>query len=218
MSPKVPEAYLEARRNEILEAAYKCFSEKGFHNATMQDIYNTANLSPGAVYNYFSSKEDIAVATVKKLNDLVMPQLASLSSQSPEKSFEDMINYWLSHLKQDYIGNSISIQLDYFSEATRNGKIRRALLESQATTHALLIEIIKRNQQTGFIYPELDPLSIARAVMGLFFGIGIHKLLDPDIDVEAFSKVFKAMLIGTFSTPPKKRVKTVKTKSTRCPA
>ena len=66
MSPKVPEAYLEARRTEILEAAHKCFMEKGFHYTTMQDIYKAASLSPGAVYNYFSSKEELFAAVLQE--------------------------------------------------------------------------------------------------------------------------------------------------------
>ena len=68
MSPKVPEAYLTARRNEIIHAASHCFAEKGFHNTTMQDIYDATGLSPGAVYNYFSNKEDIVAATVEEFS------------------------------------------------------------------------------------------------------------------------------------------------------
>ena len=87
MSPKVSEAYIETRRNEILEAAFKCFSEKGFHNTTMQDIYKTANLSPGAVYNYFSSKEDIVIAATKGFDEWTMSTLESLISEKPNESF-----------------------------------------------------------------------------------------------------------------------------------
>ena len=60
--PKVTEAHMEARRRQILEAASACFSRQGFHQTSMQDICREAGLSPGAVYRYYSTKEDIIAA------------------------------------------------------------------------------------------------------------------------------------------------------------
>src|SRR5262249_729393 len=50
------------RRREILDAALYCFRRRGFHQATMQEICAEANMSPGALYRYFSSKADIIAA------------------------------------------------------------------------------------------------------------------------------------------------------------
>ena len=61
--PKVTEAYSAARRQQIIDAAYRCFARKGFHQATMRDIYAEANLSAGAVYHYFDSKAAIIQAS-----------------------------------------------------------------------------------------------------------------------------------------------------------
>jgi AcrR family transcriptional regulator len=207
MSPKVPKAYLDARRKEIIEAAYNCFSKKGFHHTTMQDIYDTAKLSPGAVYNYFSSKEEIAIAAVKELNTMTAPKLSSMAKEKPEKAFQEMNAFWLSLLKTPYIRESIGVILDYYSESTRNNPIRLAILESQSEYHQTLMEIVTKNQQAGFINPELDPLSVARAIMSLFFGLGIHLMLDPKADIEAFSRVFEALLNGTFAGVPGKSLK-----------
>ncbi len=202
MSPKVPEAYLEARRAEILEAATKCFMEKGFHNTTMQDIYDAANLSPGAVYNYFSSKEDIIIAAVKDFNEWSISSLTSVISDNPNESLINIIRFWLSLVKQYEMSKSISVQLDLYSEATRNSGVREAVLKNQDNTHALLIEFIRQNQQAGIINAGLDSLAIARAIMGMVFGITMHKSLEPEVDLDAFGEVCEAMFKGTFSSPP----------------
>ena len=60
--PKVNDAYLDARRAQILNAAIICFARQGFHRATMHDIVEQSKLSPGAIYNYFGSKEEIIEA------------------------------------------------------------------------------------------------------------------------------------------------------------
>ena len=60
--PKVSEEHLAARRRQILDAALVCFSRSGFHQTSMQQIFEEAGLSPGAVYRYFKSKDDIVAA------------------------------------------------------------------------------------------------------------------------------------------------------------
>src|SRR5918992_2365791 len=56
--PKVTDEHVEARRRQILAAALRCFAREGFHRTTMQDIFREADLSPGAVYSYFKSKDE----------------------------------------------------------------------------------------------------------------------------------------------------------------
>jgi AcrR family transcriptional regulator len=48
--PRVNQKHLEARREQILEAAIECFAHNGFHRTTMQDIMREAGLSVGAPY------------------------------------------------------------------------------------------------------------------------------------------------------------------------
>jgi AcrR family transcriptional regulator len=218
MSPKVPKAYLEARRAEILGAAHKCFVEKGFHYTTMQDIYRSTNLSPGAVYNYFSSKEAIVIAALKEFNEWSISSMTSLISGNPNESLLKFIRFWLSLIKQNDIIKSFSVQLDYYSEATRNSSIREVVLKNQDATHAKLIELIKQNQRAGVFNAKLDPLAIARAMMGMVFGIALHKSLDPEVDLDAYGQVCEAMIKGIFSSPPKRRRKTNQPISKRRPA
>ncbi|MBW2372794.1 MAG: helix-turn-helix transcriptional regulator, partial [Deltaproteobacteria bacterium] len=49
----------EARRAQILEAALRCFSEKGYHEATMDDLAREAGLSKGSLYWHFKSKAQV---------------------------------------------------------------------------------------------------------------------------------------------------------------
>jgi AcrR family transcriptional regulator len=208
MSPKVPEAYLEARRNEILEAAFKCFMEKGFHNTTMQDIYDATNLSPGAVYNYFPGKEDIVTASVKEYSDWSISQLESLISENPDESFIKYFQFLFSSVKQNDITKSFSVQQDIYSEATRNSSIREAVIMSMNAIGVKLAEPVKRKQRAGLFNSKLDPLSIAHVMAGMVWAGAVHKMLEPDFDMENFGQVCEAMITGTFATSPKTRRKT----------
>jgi len=59
----------ESRPNEIIEAAFVLFAEKGFTTTTMDEIAHKAGISKGSIYNYFNSKEAIFEAVVT--NDIV---------------------------------------------------------------------------------------------------------------------------------------------------
>jgi AcrR family transcriptional regulator len=49
----------ERRRQQIIVAAKRVFSGKGFNKATMEDIAKEAELSPGTLYLYFKNKEEL---------------------------------------------------------------------------------------------------------------------------------------------------------------
>ncbi|RLC22759.1 MAG: TetR/AcrR family transcriptional regulator, partial [Deltaproteobacteria bacterium] len=50
------------RRQQIMIAAKRVFSLKGFNKATMEDIANEAELSPGTLYLYFKNKDELCAS------------------------------------------------------------------------------------------------------------------------------------------------------------
>ena len=59
---------IEARRNQILEAAARVFAEKGFHRATTRHIASEAGVAEGTIYNYFDSKGDLLIGIMMRLS------------------------------------------------------------------------------------------------------------------------------------------------------
>ncbi len=49
----------ERRRQQIIVAAKRIFSAKGFNKATMEDIAEEAEISPGTIYIYFKNKDEL---------------------------------------------------------------------------------------------------------------------------------------------------------------
>jgi AcrR family transcriptional regulator len=55
----------QARRRRIQEAARTVFSERGYAGASIEIIARAAQLSVGAIYLYFRSKEDLYVSLIE---------------------------------------------------------------------------------------------------------------------------------------------------------
>ena len=49
----------EMRRQQIMVAAKRVFTQNGFEKSTMEDIAREAELSPGTLYLYFRSKDEL---------------------------------------------------------------------------------------------------------------------------------------------------------------
>jgi AcrR family transcriptional regulator len=61
--PRVTAAHEQQIRDRIVTSALRVFADHGFHRATIQDVVRESGLSVGAIYTYFSSKDDLFLAT-----------------------------------------------------------------------------------------------------------------------------------------------------------
>ncbi|MBI9075958.1 MAG: TetR/AcrR family transcriptional regulator [Desulfatibacillum sp.] len=59
---RAPYAKTANRKRQIIDAALQCFSEKGYTDATMEEIRTLAHSSYGSVYHHFKNKEQLAIA------------------------------------------------------------------------------------------------------------------------------------------------------------
>ncbi|MCE5272877.1 TetR/AcrR family transcriptional regulator [bacterium] len=55
-----------AHRGEIIKTALELFSQKGFHNVSMQEIAQKAEFAVGTLYNFFKDKESLYQALVSE--------------------------------------------------------------------------------------------------------------------------------------------------------
>ncbi len=58
-SPKRRTLQGESKKRLILKVATEVFAEKGFHETTIAQIAQKANIAEGSIYNYFKNKEDL---------------------------------------------------------------------------------------------------------------------------------------------------------------
>ncbi|MBL0371890.1 TetR/AcrR family transcriptional regulator [Rhizobium sp. KVB221] len=66
-------------RTALLEAGEEVMSEKGIDAATMQEIAERADVGAGTVYNYFKSKDDLAVAVLENIMERLAERIEDVT-------------------------------------------------------------------------------------------------------------------------------------------
>jgi AcrR family transcriptional regulator len=193
--PKVSEQHAEARRQQIIDAAYRCFARKGFHQATMRDIYEEANLSPGAVYHYFDSKDDIIQASFdfdhRRSSDLFS---AAITTTDPMKAIEDLLDFFLHGLKAAAALGASRVNVQGWGEALVNPRLHETIHRVIRSYADALSQIIRKAQDAGQIDSSLDPASVSQLLLSLYYGLELQIALDPDIDVDKYLAAAKNLI------------------------
>ncbi|MDE0823861.1 MAG: TetR/AcrR family transcriptional regulator [Dehalococcoidia bacterium] len=199
--PKVSEAHIAARRQQILDAARACFARQGFHQTSIQDICKEAGLSPGAVYRYFPSKDHIIAATCSGCQEGIMEMIQVAKSQglAPLETVGIIIDHGLDMMSSDAFLEFGMMNIQSWSEAMRSDEVREALLTAIFNTLGQAIsDLIEQAQQDGECHDELSAKVVACAIMGTFHGLMLHKSLDSTLDIAACGKVMRAMFQGIY--------------------
>jgi AcrR family transcriptional regulator len=68
----------ERRKQQIIVAAKRVFTDKGFSGATMDDIAKAAELSPGTLYLYFKNKDELFASLSLRILQYMLLRLEQL--------------------------------------------------------------------------------------------------------------------------------------------
>jgi AcrR family transcriptional regulator len=205
LTPIVDERYLDARRGDILAAAQRVFVQKGFTAATMHDIAAATGVSPGSIYRYFESKEDLIRAVTVECEksyatlfgapaDGSASPLAILTSAGHE--------VWQEIAAPDQRDQTI-LNLESTLVATRNPEVRDAFAQAMRTLRTLLAALVARAQQRGELATDVDADALATFLVAATQGMQTLALqLDEEVDPEAGWDLLMRLLDGVRTTEP----------------
>jgi AcrR family transcriptional regulator len=198
--PKVLPEYLETRRREILDAAAACFARNGFHQSSMQDICSEADLSPGAVYRYFRSKEEIIEAMCERnmVEDAETIREA-LAFDSSVEAFNELTRIFLLGVSDH---ESCALCLQLLAEAPHNATILESVRRGRVAVREALTGFIRKGQARGEFNASLDAEAVAQVMCSLYMGLIVQLQAEPDLDLMAYARVVRSLFDGTFAGDP----------------
>lgn len=193
MNAAKQQSHKQSQRERILEAATRCFIQHGFHSASMATISETAEMSPGLIYRYFDSKNEIILAIVEAQLEVVKRRLCAL--HNTEALAEAMLEYFESHDQEPYGSASAPLFLEITAAATRDPDIAKAVSRIDSTVRIALAEWFHRSREEGgYGLPDDVAEEAAVALVLLADGLKARKARDPNLDRRVLKNAINRMV------------------------
>jgi AcrR family transcriptional regulator len=176
--PKVTQEYRDARRDQILRAARRCFLRDGFHATSMQDLFAESGLSSGAVYRYFASKDEMIVAIAGENMRDVVAMTRTFATQQPGRSLgavlADVLDLAAAKQAQDGDGG---LALLAWSEALRNPSLAAQFNRLLGEMRAGLADVVRDHQSSGDLPPDVAADAVAAVLLAIVPGYILQLVL-----------------------------------------
>ena len=193
--PKVTDEHRAARRDEIIDAALRCFSERGMQRTSMADIIAASGLSAGAIYGHFAGKKELFAATAERVLNARSEELDALRQGGTVPSPGQLMATILRGIDREPFGRVI---VQFWGDAATDPEIRtivqgvftrlRALIESN-----LLLWAEAHPRRVEGAPPEWAA-RVAPAVLGMGPGFLLQRSLIDGFDAEAYIAAMTELL------------------------
>jgi AcrR family transcriptional regulator len=179
--PRLTKASADERRRRILDAAVACFAKRGFAGTTMQHICTRAKLSPGAVYCWFESKQQIvaAIADERHAREREIFERAitgATNAEAAARFFGELVDWLGEPGERDR--RRLSVQI--WSEALFDRKLRRTIDAGIA--------------QRAMVARAVGSDAVACVLMSLVLGFVLQQTWEPELDAAAYRDAAVAMI------------------------
>ncbi|MDX1935268.1 MAG: TetR/AcrR family transcriptional regulator [Capsulimonadales bacterium] len=181
----------EERRAQILKAAAACFGRRGFHLTSMAEVCAEANISPGSVYRYFRSKEEIIIALSEQEREQIEGIFAEAETQP---TLEAALHYcglafdeWLRSPE------SLILWLEMLAEAARNPHVKAIFARTDQVLRERLGHLFQMAKARGEIDPELDVDQSVKMLIAIYDGMMTRRSYD-ELDSERFQENLSLLL------------------------
>lgn len=188
----------QRRRKDIINAARKIFSVKGFNSATMEEIATEAELSPGTLYLYFKNKEELHTSLSIDILKYLSTQIHKVVGLDidVEKKLERFRDVFIDVYDYDA---SILINLFHLQsgETLHNlsEEMMQQLMETSAHAHGAIIQVIREGIEKGIFIDE-HPVAMADVLWGAYAGVVLW--VDSKKKLDDQKDFVKPTLVTTF--------------------
>jgi|LGOV01.1.fsa_nt_gb AcrR family transcriptional regulator len=170
----------QERRKQILDAAEKVFTQRGFNKARMDDIVAESGLSKGALYWYYKSKDEIILALMDRFFTGEMQAEEELISAEGDARQRLEVFFEAAFNDVRRFEERMSLGYEFFSLAARTEEVRDVIRGYYRRYQAVLSQIIQQGIDSGeFI--SIDPDDAATAAISIVEGMALMWFLAPEI-------------------------------------
>jgi AcrR family transcriptional regulator len=179
-------------RDRILDAAVALLAESGFEALTTRAVATRAGVNQGLVHYHFGTMARLRVRAVVSVFEREMAVLIDGMNATDDLSvmLRDLFA-WMRTFDPQSVSSRVGIEA--MVEAMRDPDLGRELDQLLEQLRGAYTAAIERSIANGSTRP-VDARAVAVLVAALVDGLLIHRLLAPDLDLDAVGRVLVELL------------------------
>ncbi|MFE4664238.1 TetR/AcrR family transcriptional regulator [Streptomyces sp. NPDC056716] len=197
---RVSQEHLDARRRQILDGAARCFARGGFHATSMQDVLKEADLSAGAVYRYFSGKDELIAAIVEEVIEHALAVYEGAAEENPPPAPDVLIPRIVTRMQKlrpetldgEWIFPRLMLQV--WTETLRDDKLAALLEDGVARIRDAWTTIGESYKAAGMMPEDADPQAMARIILALVQGVAAQFAMFGEVSEKTLGDGMRALM------------------------
>lgn len=153
------------RYPEVIEAAARVFSRRGFDSATIQDIADELGMLKGSLYYYITSKDDLLFEVIEQ------PHRQAMELVHRCRDMEGTVRDRLAALIRGHVemltANHIRWRVFLNDFGSLSELHQETLREERRSFEQFLLELLEKGRADGSFRQDLNPSLTARALLGM---------------------------------------------------
>lgn len=205
--PRITAQRRAQRRAQIVDGAIRCVMRAGFQGTTMAQVIEESGLSAGAVYGYFSSKDDLLAAVAdSRLGDMdavLQRALAEPTAQHPADVVAALVEQVLT-MARHVDGDLTVVVVQIWGQAVLGGQVRGILAPRLRELLGTLTEVLRRWRDAGHLRGDADPVPMARVIFAMLPGYMLQRLVLEEVSPAVFARGLRDLMdgVGDRLSPP----------------
>lgn len=202
--PRVSADHLAARRQQVLDAALRCFARQGFHATSVRDVVRESGLSAGAVYSYFPSKDELVAGAVAPMLEAMARALDDVV-HDPAPAPAEVVAGLLRRVVPVAVGGEVDmtrVAVTAWGEALRDDVVRGLADRTYGRIRGRLVEAVAAWRDAGNLPAGTDPEPLAQVLFSTVAGFVLQHALFADVDVEPYAEALALLLPSAGSPAP----------------
>ncbi|MFF0225239.1 TetR/AcrR family transcriptional regulator [Streptomyces sp. NPDC004629] len=198
---RVSQAHLDARRRQILDGAALCFARNGFHATSMQDVLKEVDLSAGAVYRYFTGKEELIGAIVTEVLAVLRETYEQAAVETPPPLPDVLVPRALERLRQTRPGVMVDgtwvfprLMIQVWAEILRNDELKAVVRTGYEGVVSAWRRVVESYRSAGLISADADADAMARVMIALAQGFAAQLAVIGEVSEEMLGDGVRALM------------------------
>lgn len=163
----------EQTREQIVQAARKLFTQRGYHNTSIYDLFELSGISKGAFYHHWKTKEDLAFTIMEEMRKAYDQHI--FSAIEAEGRARDQIEHMLQkivELNGDPEWHYCKLMATWSSELSpTDGSLGASIHEMRARWQAFWETLLRRAQEQGDLRADLPAKQLSFLVISAICGV-----------------------------------------------